>query len=171
MVTLSLAQHVQIRTASRIDLPGLEWNGEFIHFRRLFAEAYRLVEQGEAIMWVADLSGVGLIGQLFVQVNSQNQALADGIKRAYIYGFRVQTLYRGVGIGSRLLKTAEDDIIQRGFRSIILNVSQDNVAARRLYERFGYHVIAHEPGIWSYIDHLGRRRQIHEPAWRMEKQI
>jgi ribosomal protein S18 acetylase RimI-like enzyme len=171
MVDLPLIQHVQIRTASRTDLPGLEWNGEFIHFRRLFAEAYHLVELGEAIMWVADLPGIGIIGQLFVQVNSQNPALADGIKRAYIYGFRVQALYRGAGIGSRLLITAEDDLIERGFNSIVLNVSQDNPAARRLYERFGYHVIAHDPGIWSYVDHLGRHRQINEPAWRMEKQI
>jgi ribosomal protein S18 acetylase RimI-like enzyme len=171
MITLPLVHHVQIRTASRNDLPELEWNGEFTHFRRLFADAYRLVERGEAIMWVADLPGVGIIGQLFVQVNSQNSTWADGDQRAYIYGFRVQTAYRGIGIGSRLLKTAENDLIQRGFHSIVLNVNQDNLAARRLYERFGYQVVAPEPGVWSYIDHLGRRREINEPAWRMEKQI
>ena len=171
MVSLSLVSHVQIRTANRNDLPGLEWNGEFTHFRRLFAEAYRLVELGEAIMWVAELPNVGIIGQLFVQVNSPNPAQADGVKRAYIYGFRVQALYRGAGIGSRLLKTAEEDLNQRGFQLIALNVAKDNLEARRLYERFGYRVVAPEPGIWSYIDHLGRRQQVNEPAWRMEKQL
>jgi ribosomal protein S18 acetylase RimI-like enzyme len=171
MVSLPLVSHIQIRTANRIDLPALEWDGEFTHFRRLFAEAYRLVEQGEAIMWVAELPGVGIIGQLFVQVKSQDPSLADGVKRAYIYGFRVQALYRRAGIGSQLLKTAEEDLIQRGFQSIALNVGQDNPQARRLYERFGYRVVAPEPGIWSYVDHLGRRQQVNEPAWRMEKQI
>ena len=171
MVSLPLTSHIQIRTATRTDLPGLEWDGEFTHFRRLFADAYRLVEQGEAIMWVAELPGVGLIGQLFVQINGQNPALVDRIKRAYIYGFRVQALYRRAGIGSRLLKTAEDDLIQRGVHLIALNVGQDNPEARRLYERFGYQVVAPEPGIWSYVDHLGHRQQVNEPAWRMEKQI
>jgi ribosomal protein S18 acetylase RimI-like enzyme len=171
MDTLPLVHLVQIRTANRDDLPELEWNGEFAHFRRLFAEAYRLVERGEAVMWVADLPGAGIIGQLFVQVNSKNPAWADGIQRAYIYGFRVQDSYRGAGIGSRLLKIAEDDLIRRGFNSVVLNVNQDNPAARRLYERFGYQVVAPEPGVWSYIDHLGRRIQVSEPAWRMEKQL
>jgi len=171
MVSLPLVSHIQIRTANRTDLPALEWDGEFTHFRRLFAEAYRLVELGEAIMWVAELPGVGIVGQLFVQVNSQNPALADGVKRAYIYGFRVQALYQGAGIGSRLLKTAEEDLIRRGFHVIALNVGQDNPEARRLYERFGYRVVSSEPGIWSYVDHLGRHQQVNEPAWRMEKHI
>lgn len=171
MVSLPLVYHVQVRTATRTDLPGLEWDGEFIHFRRVFADTYRQVERGEAIMWVADLPGVGIIGQLFVQLSDQNRATAYSVKRAYIYGFRVQANYQGAGIGSRLLKTAEDDLIRRGVTFFALNVAQDNPEARRLYERFGYRVVAPEPGIWSYIDHLGRRQQVIEPAWRMEKHL
>ena len=122
-------------------------------------------------MWAADLPGKDLIGQLFVQLNSARKELADGKARAYIYGFRVKPLYRGLGVGSRLLQIVEADLGQRNFSWASLNVGQDNPDALRFYQRYGYQVVAAEPGRWSYLDEQGRRHNVHEPAWRMEKRI
>ena len=164
-----LVQQVQIRKASRKDLPALEWGGEFAHFRHIFAEAYRIMENGDAVMWIADLMDEGLIGQLFVQMYNQKHKENSRSSYAYIYGFRVRPEFRGLGIGSRLLQTAEKDLLYRGFLRIALNVARDNEGARRLYERFGYQVVSPEPGIWSYLDDKGKRCYVNEPAWRMEK--
>jgi ribosomal protein S18 acetylase RimI-like enzyme len=169
MVAIPLDQQVIIRYASRQDLPALEWEGEFTHFRHVFSEAYRLKELGEVIMWVAELLEFGLIGQLFIQLYGPNQLQANGSRYAYIYGFRIRPIYRGNGIGTRLLQKAETDLVSRGFERIALNVARDNKPARHLYERLGYQVVAPEPGIWSYLDDQGRRRFVNEPAWRMEK--
>jgi len=169
MVAIPLDQQVIIRYASHQDLPALEWEGEFTHFRHVFAEAYRLKELGEVIIWVADLPEFGLIGQLFIQLYGPNHLQANVGKYAYIYGFRVRPVYRGNGIGSRLLQKAETDLVSRGFERIALNVARDNEPARHLYERLGYRVVAPEPGIWSYLDDQGHRRFVNEPAWRMEK--
>jgi len=171
MVAIPLEKQVIIRHASRQDLPALEWEGEFTHFRHVFAEAFRLKELGDVIMWVAELPEFGLIGQLFIQLYGPNQLQANGKRYAYIYGFRVRNVYRGQGIGSRLLQKAETDLASGGFQRIALNVARDNKPARRLYERLGYKVVAPEPGIWSYLDDQGRRRFVNEPAWRMEKQF
>ena len=171
MVAIPLDQQVIIRYASHQDLPALEWEGEFTHFRHVFAEAYRLKELGEVIIWVADLPEFGLIGQLFIQLYGPNHLQANVGRYAYIYGFRVRPVYRGNGIGSRLLQKAETDLVSRGFERIALNVARDNEPARHLYERLGYRVVAPEPGIWSYLDDQGRRRFVNEPAWRMEKQF
>jgi ribosomal protein S18 acetylase RimI-like enzyme len=122
-------------------------------------------------MWAADLPGIGLIGQLFVQLTSSRTELADGITRAYIYGFRIKPDYRQQGLGRRMLSVAEIDLKERNFKSVTLNVGQDNPHARRLYERLGYQVVSSDPGVWHYIDHQGNRRDVHEPAWRMEKQL
>jgi ribosomal protein S18 acetylase RimI-like enzyme len=54
---------------------------------------------------------------------------------------------------------------------VTLNVAKDNPRARALYERLGYRVVDQDPGIWSYIDHNGRRQTMIEPAWRMEKTL
>jgi ribosomal protein S18 acetylase RimI-like enzyme len=203
MVTLPFISQLLIRRATAEDLPALEWDGELKHFRRIFADAYRLMQAGEVMMWVVDLPYSGLIGQLFVHLywnsgasgngrshahryssvgifergvtgstlHTKSQTSAGGQPYAYIYGFRVQPEYRNQGVGSRLLQTAEVDLAQRGFRRVTLNVARDNFAARRLYERFGYHVAAPEPGIWSYLDQDGVRRHVNEPAWRMEKEL
>jgi ribosomal protein S18 acetylase RimI-like enzyme len=162
---------VRIRTAFEDDLPALEWNGEYAHFRRLYQDIYRSAKRGEAVLWVAELANEEIIGQLFVQLNSARPELADGLRRAYIYGFRVREVYRGKGLGTRMMQAAEGDLIQRGYQLVTLNVNRDNPGARRLYERLGYRVVAAEEGRWSYVDDRGQRREVHEPAWRMEKKM
>ena len=169
MVAIPLEQQIIIRQARKRDLPALEWEGEFSHFRHLFAEAYRLQELGDVIMWVIDLPEYGLIGQLFIQLYGPNQIQTSKTKYAYIYGFRIRPDYRGLGIGSQFLQSVESDLIRRGFKHISLNVARDNDAARRMYEKAGYHVVAPEPGIWSYLDDKGHRKFVNEPAWRMQK--
>jgi ribosomal protein S18 acetylase RimI-like enzyme len=160
---------LNIRLVRKSDLPALEWEGEFAHFRRLFAEAYQSAMLGRAVLWLAEIVDVELIGQLFVQLSSGRPELADGNFRAYIYGFRIKPAYRGHGVGTILLEAAEKDLVQRGYRRVTLNVARDNPDARRLYERSGYNVVAAEPGRWSYLDQYGKRQEVHEPSWRMEK--
>jgi ribosomal protein S18 acetylase RimI-like enzyme len=164
-------QQVSIRTATRSDLPSLEWDGELRHFRRLFADAYKRVEQGEAVIWITELPEAGLIGQLFLSLHSGRPELSDGVTRGYIYGVRVRPEYRNRGIGTQLMLAAETELIERGFSYATLNVGQENPKAQRLYERLGYRIVAPEAGRWSYEDENGLRREIHEPAWRMEKYI
>ncbi|HSV86731.1 MAG TPA: GNAT family N-acetyltransferase, partial [Levilinea sp.] len=91
--------------------------------------------------------------------------------RAYLYSFRIKPNYRGAGLGTRILAVVEEDLRQRGFDYVTLNVAKDNPAAQRLYQRNGYTVISHEPGLWWYPDEKGNWRQVNEPAWRMEKRI
>lgn len=166
-----LIENIVIRNAYSDDLPALEWNGELEKFRLLFQDVFRSSLRGEAVIWIADHKEEGIIGQLFVQLVSMRKELADGWERAYIYGFRIQPGFRGCGIGSKMLSVAETDLVKRGFRLVSLNVSRENAEARKLYERNGYSVVAAEPGNWSYVDNQGKRQQVYEPAWRMEKLI
>ena len=168
---IMINEYIVIRNAYRHDLPALEWNGEFQKFRVIYQDVYQSSLRGEAVMWIAEHKFLGIIGQLFVQLVSTRKELADGLERAYLYGFRIQPAYRGRGIGSQMLKVAESDLWERGFRFISLNVSRENEEARQLYERNGYIVVAAEPGKWSYIDDLVKRQEVYEPAWRMEKEI
>lgn len=160
-----------IRQAGWEDLAALEWNGEYTHYRRLYQEIYQSTCRGKALMWVADLPGEEIIGQIFVQLDSSRNELANGRNRAYVYGFRVKSAYQGAGIGTRLLRTVEDDLRLRKFEWVTLNVSRANQEARRFYDRLGYHVVAADPGQWTYFDDQGRKRQVNEPAWRMLKSL
>jgi ribosomal protein S18 acetylase RimI-like enzyme len=160
-----------IRQAEKGDLVNLEWNGAYSHFRRLYADTYMMVEAGTAVIWIAETNGSGLIGQCFVSLKINRPELADGMVRAYIYGFRVKPEYRNQGVGRRIMHTVEADLIKRGFQQVTLNVGQDNQKARHFYERLGYIMVGADPGYWSYIDDKGRRVDMHEPAWRMSKDL
>lgn len=160
-----------IRLATRADLPALEWDGELSRFRRLYSDVFDRCERGEALIWIAELEGVGLVGQVFVHLKSQRAELADGRTRAYLYGFRVRPSYRGNGIGGCLMAAVENDLFCRGFQTLSLNVGRANSGAKRLYERLNYLVIGADAGRWHYTDDKGLRHEVHEPAWRMEKNL
>ena len=181
METALWLDQVTIRLLTQADLPALEWEGEFTHFRRVYADAYERAKNGRSVLWLAEIIGQvpipgahltnGIIGQLFVQLTCDRPELADGVHKGYIYAFRVRPFFRAGGLGTRMLDTAENDLKQRGFRTATLNVAQVNHDARRLYERLGYHVVASDPGRWSYPDEKGYWRFVEEPAWRMEKPL
>jgi ribosomal protein S18 acetylase RimI-like enzyme len=162
---------VNIRHLKESDLPALEWDGEFTHFRNVFAEAYQRQQTGMSILWVAELHNAGIIGQVFIQFNCDRPELANGIDRAYLYSFRVRSQYRSQGLGSLILTVSEQDLSDRGYRFITLNVARDNLKAQALYARHGYRIVAPEAGIWSFQDESGKWRQVTEPAWRMEKRL
>lgn len=162
---------ITYRNVRMADLPALEWQGEYQHYRRLYAEIYQSSQQGKALMWVAEHHSAGIIGQLFIQLNSARVDLADGSTRAYIYGFRIKPAYRNQGLGTYMMQTVERDLARRNFCWVTLNVAQNNPRARSLYEQLGYQVVDTDPGRWFYYDHLGNRQEVHEPAWRMQKMI
>ena len=162
---------IEIRLVNRQDLPALEWDGEYAHFRRLYRDVYQSALQGQALMWMAEIAYTSIVGQVFVQLNSARKELADGAKRAYVYGFRVRPAYQNKGIGSILLSTIEGDLLERDFEWITLNVGRQNTRARHFYERHGYRIVASETGDWSYLDEQNQRHEVHEPAWRMQKHI
>ncbi len=158
-----------IRHIGQNDLTALEWGGQFAHFRRVYADAYNRSLQGLSVLWLAELSPYGILGQVFIQLTCQRPELADGCDRAYMYSFRVQPAFQSSGLGTRMVDVVETDLLERGYKILTLNVAKDNPRAQALYQRLGYNVVDHEPGVWSYTDHLGHRRSQIEPAWRMEK--
>jgi ribosomal protein S18 acetylase RimI-like enzyme len=167
-ITVSIA--VTLRIATQSDIPKLEWYGQYTHHRNLFWRAYREQQLGRRLILVADSNNFP-IGHIFIQFIGQDYGIADGNKRAYLYSLRVMEMFRGYGIGTCLIQEAESHIQDRGFEWITIAVGKSNHQARRLYERLDYHTFAEDPGHWSYIDHEGRTRNIHEPCWLLQKQI
>jgi ribosomal protein S18 acetylase RimI-like enzyme len=67
--------------------------------------------------------------------------LPDEVTRmpqAFVAYMAVEPSLRGRGIASRLLGAAEDEARRRGLPYMGLMVTEDNAAARALYERAGY---------------------------------
>ena len=160
---------VNVRLATKADLPAMEWDGEFKHFRNVYANAYTRMQQGTSIIWIAEIPGFGLIGQVFLQLICDQPELADGWQRAYLYSFRIKPQFRNQRLGSEMVKEIEDFLIFRHYTRLTLAVARDNTNAIRLYRRLGFQIVGEETGVWSYPDEQGVWRSVKEPSWRMEK--
>lgn len=169
-VTMTVHLPVTFRFAEKSDLPKLEWFGQYSHFRTLIRRAYREQLRGRRLMLLADVSGFP-VGQIFIQLESNNDTVADGYMRAYLYSFRVMEMFQGHGIGSRLLSEAESLLIKHQFQYATLSVAKNNERAFRLYRRSGYRVFGEDPGDWNYVDHRGITHYVHEPCWMLEKKL
>lgn len=163
---------ISIRQVTQADLPALEWEGTYLHFRSVYARAFQRAQLGRALLWVVERDLGYLIAQIFVLLKSDNDpAVADGHQRAFIHSFRVRPEFRRRGLGSCLLKHAELDLQDRGFHWAYLHVANENAAAIRFYQRSGYRRVSPISGEWSYEDHLGLERHVYEPGWRMAKEL
>ncbi|MEA5078990.1 MAG: GNAT family N-acetyltransferase [Anaerolineaceae bacterium] len=160
---------VVIRLATRADLLPMEWDGEFQHFRNVYANAYARMQKGTNLIWIAEILGTGLIGQVFVQLICDRPELADGWQRAYLYSFRIKPDFRNHGLGSLMVNVIEEFLLSRQYTRLTLNVARDNPDAIRLYKRLGFQIVAEEPGVWSYPDEKNIWHTLREPSWRMEK--
>lgn len=161
-----------IRSLEERDLPALEWDGLYATFRRLFRQAFEDMLTGSRLLLVLERKAdPEIIGQVFLQWNSSDPRLADGRHRGYLYALRVKAPYQGRGLGTRLIRVAEESLGRRGMRIVSIGVGKNNLRARTLYERLGYRTVGEDPGCWSYIDHRGIEQQVSEPAWLMEKDL
>jgi [ribosomal protein S18]-alanine N-acetyltransferase len=71
------------------------------------------------------------------------------VDEAHITTFAVDPGWRRRGIGERLLLTLLDASVERGAREATLEVRLSNVAARRLYEKYGFRPVGLRPRYYS----------------------
>jgi len=119
---LADGEGILVRPIRESDLPAMEWDGEYTHFRQLYADHYAASRLGTTLIYIAETLEGKMVGQVFIQLTSRNSEVADGLHRAYLFSFRVKPEYRSQGIGSFMLQFVEDQLLLRGFDSIRLNV-------------------------------------------------
>ncbi len=170
LATFDVVYDVQLRLATRADLPALEWFGQFTHYRPLFARTFEQQLQGRRLMLLAVVNEFP-VGQIFIHLTDAGLPEVQCQRRGYVYALRVLEPFQGQGIGSRLILQAEDTLRERGYRWVVIAVAKTNSGARRLYERLGYVVYGDDPGRWSYVDHRGRIQRVEEPSWMLQKRL
>lgn len=170
-ITEPWTDRVRFRHLTKEDLPDLEWEGEYRHFRKVYHKVYLRTRRGVARMWGVELANIGLVGQVFVQIPDSPSENNTSSRQAYIHSFRIRPAYRRAGLGSKLMHIVEGDLRENGFDLVSLNVGRTNYSARRLYARLGYKVVNSNSGRWRYYDHRGILRHVHEPCWCMQKNL
>ena len=160
----------RIREARESDLPALEWDGEYAHFRRVYRQAMDEVKLGRRIVLVSDVEGE-VVGQIFIHLRSKwNQYFAPE-RTGYLHSFRVKPSFQMKGIGTRLIHEAEERLLDYDYNRVVISVAKDNDLARSIYEKLGYTIFAEDSGEWSFFDDRGELRHIIEPSFILLKAL
>lgn len=107
------------------------------------------VANGELIDAVAEVEGV-------VVANSEVEKRSDLMSHVGYLGIGVKSDYRGIGIGTQVMKVLIEESRKAGLKVLVLDHFETNKTARRLYEKMGFRETGRTPkGIYkngNYID-------------------
>lgn len=87
-----------------------------------------------------------VIGTIQLIFKMEKNFYADGKTKAHLHHARVLEGLRDKGVGSYLVKIAEDEASKHGFKEITLGVEETNIEAIKLYEKLGYKEFTREKG-------------------------
>lgn len=160
----SIPLSVTIRLGTEADLAPLEWDQQLASHRALLAQAYRRYERGEALFLVAETARIP-IGQLWIDLTR------GGAGAARLWAFRVLPCLRGLGIGTRLLRAAEQSMAARDLRIAETGCDKREARARRFYEERGYGLSHEELDRYTYETPWGERVEATSDMWILRKRL
>ncbi|QKW23933.1 GNAT family N-acetyltransferase [Kitasatospora sp. NA04385] len=155
--------HLSVRGLTDADLPACGWAGSPKHVREL-AHQIRRAEAGE-IDYLAVCTPVGLP----VAVGGVDYTVRPGAGTLRQLG--VHPALQSCGIGTLLIRAAEQRIGARGLTRAELGVEEGNPRARALYERLGYRAFGREPDSWEVEAEDGSLRRYETMCTLMGKNL
>jgi ribosomal protein S18 acetylase RimI-like enzyme len=132
---------VVVRDLTPADLPACAWSGSVSHLVHVAHELERAAA-GE-VDYLAVCTPAGLP----VAIGGVDYQAAVGAGTLWQLG--VLPALRSCGLGTVLIRAAEDRIRSRGLRRAELGVEESNPRARALYERLGYAAYGSRPDSWD----------------------
>src|SRR5215472_5052402 len=141
MLMPEVAVPLTVRDLTAEDLPACTWSGPATHLASI-AEALERVRLGEV-----DYLAVCPPSGLPVAIGGVDYAKTPGA--GTLWQLAVHGALQSCGIGTILIRAAEQRIRARGLHRAELGVEECNPRARALYERLGYVAYGREPASWD----------------------
>lgn len=132
---------VRVRDLLPPDLPACTWSGSALHLRQVERELLRAAA-GE-VNYLAVSTPVDLP----VAIGGIDYQKSEGA--GTLWQLAVLPALQSCGLGTQLVRAAEQRITDRGLCRAELAVEEDNPRARALYERLGYVAYGREPDAWD----------------------
>jgi GNAT superfamily N-acetyltransferase len=144
------------RAGNTTDVPKLEWSGEFTEHRQIIADAFAAQARGEGLILVAAVDDFP-VAQIWVKFSPGHPPR--------LWAFRVMRRFQRMGLGSRLLRFAEDILAKRNFEVCEIGAEKWNREARKFYEHMGYQLACEQVEEYSYTTPEGELRTGAPDQW------
>ena len=158
-------RELEVRPCRARDLRLLEWSGAYAEHRQIIEDTFARQAAGETLMLVA-LARQFPLAQVWLDFTRPPPA-----DTAFLWALRTYPPARGRGIGSRLVRHAEQSVVERGQSAVELGVEKDNRRALRLYERLGYAHIGEVVETCRYTSPEGEERAWTIDQWRLRREV
>ena len=113
---------------------------------RIAADFIDRFDAGREACWIAERDGVNVGCVFLVQARDDSSgAVVDGTAQLRL--LLVEPAARGLGIGARLADECERFARAKGYRRIVLWTNSVLLAARGIYAKAGYRLVASEPHV------------------------
>jgi GNAT superfamily N-acetyltransferase len=152
-----------IRTCVESDLALLEWYGLFAHHRELIRDTFEKQARGDALMLVLEWNGYPA-GQVWIDFDTRRDVLT-----AVLWALRVVPWLQNLGMGTKLLQVAEQEIARRGYIWSELGVEIGGSDLRAYYEKRGYRFTGQIAQAGAFRDAQGLLVSAGSPQWMLVK--
>jgi ribosomal protein S18 acetylase RimI-like enzyme len=95
------------------------------------------IQKGNAEFWAIEYHS-RLIGELYLFKCLDDHDFADGNTTAYLYGFQIEEIMRGKGLGTMLMNRVLERLCELKFNYVTLGVEKNHEANIQLYTRMGF---------------------------------
>ncbi|GIN71899.1 hypothetical protein J14TS2_23740 [Bacillus sp. J14TS2] len=129
-------QQMKFRKGSINDFDNLNWFWTENHQKTKEKFIFR-INKGMQELWVVEYREC-LIGELHIVWNSVDKDEADGLKRAYIFSYRVKPNFQGKSVGSKLMNKVLDRIREKNFTEATVGVETNEVHLKKMYNNWGF---------------------------------
>ena len=145
-------------------------NDASVHVERI-----RQQRDGKAVYFGAFINNCA-VGYVLLSLDNKTDVMSytNHEKCADMIDLLILEPLRNCGIGSRLVSACEECCKELAIPYLGLDVNPtDNSAAKRLYERLGYHAVGdiHLDGVYEYTDEQGKQGQYEDWCIDMIKRI
>ncbi|MFU8786599.1 MAG: GNAT family N-acetyltransferase [Candidatus Izemoplasmataceae bacterium] len=90
-----------------------------------------------ALFWTVSL-GKDLIAELYVSKKLDDLDFANGTDTVYLCAFRVNKIFRGKGLGQKLMHHVFEDLKNNGYKQVTIGVEPNEKLTITLYEKLGF---------------------------------
>jgi ribosomal protein S18 acetylase RimI-like enzyme len=147
MILAGGVQQLAIGDLRPDEVAELAWSGNPAHLRSVAAALERAAQGLEDYLVVRASTGQP-IAKLRIDYTSE----AD---TGLFSQLATMEQLQGLGIATMLIGTGEQRVRAQGLAFAALGVEDDNLRARRLYERLGYQAAGRQHASWEYEDDNG----------------
>lgn len=125
----------------------LSWRSTDAYLEQILEQEIAYHNEGTRVIFVAKERETIIGTAQFVSEHS-DRSLADGKYTAYLQALEVKPQYRRQGIGTRLIKTVEQEALFRGFERLTIMVEPNNAPALNLYQKLGFTKFKQSTDYW-----------------------